>query len=130
MDAIVLAYIAGFLDGDGSVFFQIVRRKDYIRGFQIRSSVAFSQKTTSCAILEILKEYLQVGYLRHRGTGVSDYTIVAPKDVQRILVLLQPYVRLKQPQVVLGLHILEKLEQQKTVHDFLEICRLVVALVN
>jgi len=41
MDSTILAYIAGFLDGDGSIFFQLVRRKDYIYGYQIRCSVAF-----------------------------------------------------------------------------------------
>jgi intein-encoded DNA endonuclease-like protein len=43
MNETILAYIAGFLDGDGSVFFQIVPRKDYVRKFQIRSSIAFYQ---------------------------------------------------------------------------------------
>ena len=33
MDPTVLAYIAGFLDGDGSIFFQITRRKDYVFGY-------------------------------------------------------------------------------------------------
>ena len=26
------AYLAGFLDGDGSIIFQLVRRKDYVYG--------------------------------------------------------------------------------------------------
>ena len=38
------AYIAGFLDGDGCVMFQLVKRKGYIFGFQIRASVVFYQK--------------------------------------------------------------------------------------
>jgi len=42
--ATILAYIAGFLDGDGSVFFQIVPDKSYRRKFQIRCSIAFHQK--------------------------------------------------------------------------------------
>eukprot|EP01047_Picozoa_sp_COSAG01_P000436 COSAG01_NODE_8_length_44037_cov_102.614593_10_plen_59_part_00 len=40
------AYIAGFLDGDGSINAQIVQRKDYVLKFQIRVSVTFFQKTT------------------------------------------------------------------------------------
>jgi len=44
MDSTRIAYIAGFLDGDGSIFFQIVKRKDYRIGFQIRSTIAFYQK--------------------------------------------------------------------------------------
>lgn len=39
------SYIAGFIDGDGSIIAQIVRREDYVRKFQIRVSVVFYQKT-------------------------------------------------------------------------------------
>ena len=125
MDSTVLAYIAGFLDGDGSIFFQIVPRKDYKQKFQIRSSIAFYQDKKYVEILDWLKNYFGVGYIRHRKTGISDYTIVESKEVKRILLLLQPYVRLKKKQVELGLEILSKLENKKSEEDFLEICKLV-----
>ena len=120
-----LAYIAGFLDGDGSVFFQIVPRPDYKQKFQIRTSIGFYQDTTNVKILEWLKEQIGSGYIRHRKTGISDYTIVESKEVKRILTLLQPYVRLKKKQVELGLEILDKLDSKKSDKDFLEICKLV-----
>tara|TARA_Y100000310_G_C20305103_1_gene633588 strand:+ start:148 stop:600 length:453 start_codon:yes stop_codon:yes gene_type:complete len=125
MDSMTLAYIAGFLDGDGSIFFQIVPRKDYKQKFQIRSSIAFYQKTNYVWILDWLKSVFNCGYIRHRKTGISDYTIVESKEVFRILRLLEPYVRLKKKQVELGLEILERLENKKTTKDFLEICQLV-----
>jgi hypothetical protein len=120
-----IAYIAGFLDGDGSIFFQIVPRKDYKQKFQIRSSVAFYQKTENIEILNWLKEIFGVGYIRQRKTGISDYTIVDSKEVLEILNLLRPYVKLKDKQVELGLNILEKLKNKKSDEDFLEICKLV-----
>ena len=125
MDKTILAYIAGFLDGDGSIFFQIIPRKDYKQKFQIRSSIAFYQKNENVKILDWLKEKFEVGYIRHRKTGISDYTIVESKEVKKILLLLQPYVILKKKQVELGLKILEKLETKKSNEDFLEICKLV-----
>lgn len=125
MDSTVLAYIAGFLDGDGSIFFQIVPRKDYKQKFQIRSSIAFYQKTEFAEILEWLKEIFGAGYIRHRKTGISDYTIVDSKEVKKILSLLQPYVKLKKKQVELGLEIFNKLENKKSNKDFLDICKLV-----
>ncbi len=125
MDETTLAYIAGFLDGDGSIFFQIVPRKDYKQKFQIRTSIAFYQKKEYVEILEWLKNYFGVGYIRHRKTGMSDYTVVESKEVEKILKLLQPYVRLKKKQVQLGLEIIRKLETKESNSDFLEICKLV-----
>jgi len=99
MESTTLAYIAGFLDGDGSIFFQIVPRKDYVQKFQIRSSIAFYQKSENSEILFWLKGLFKSGYIRHRKTGISDYTIVESKEVKKILTLLQPYVKLKRKQV-------------------------------
>ena len=125
IDSTTIAYIAGFLDGDGSVFFQIVSRPDYKLKFQIRSSIAFYQDTRNKEILEWLKDIFEAGYIRHRKTGISDYTIVEPKEVYRILKLLQPYVKLKKKQVEIGIEILNKLESEKSKENFLEICKLV-----
>ena len=90
-----LAYIAGFLDGDGCVMAQFVRRKDYIYGYQIRASVVFYQNSRNQKILHWLKERLKIGYIRHRKDGMTEYTIVGLKKVESILTTLLPYLRLK-----------------------------------
>ena len=125
MDPTILAYIAGFLDGDGSVFFQLIRKTDYCFGFQIRTSIAFYQKTENEQILLWLKETFASGYIRRRKTGLSDYTIVEPREVRRILELLQPYVRLKKEHVRLGLQILDRLPAAGDAAEFISLCRLV-----
>ncbi len=70
------AYVAGFLDGDGCVMAQLVRRKDYIYGYQIRTSVVFFQKSTHQEILFWLKEQLGYGCIRQRNDGMTEYAIV------------------------------------------------------
>ncbi len=124
-DSTILAYIAGFLDGDGSIFFQIVPRKDYKQKFQIRTSVGFYQDTTNVKILEWIKEQIGAGYIRHRKTGMSDYVIVETRKVKELLTSLQPYVKLKKKHIELGLEIIDKLHNKKSDQDFLEICKLV-----
>jgi hypothetical protein len=47
MKALDASYVAGFLDGDGSIHFQLVRQKEYRFGFYIRTSVSFSQSTSA-----------------------------------------------------------------------------------
>ena len=125
MDQTTSAYIGGFLDGDGSIFFQIVKRKDYVYGFQIRCSIAFYQKRNNARILQWLKERLHCGYIRHRKTGISDYTIVKPDEVKKILIMVQPYVILKRKHVEIGLKIISKLDQVTGVDDFYHLCQLV-----
>jgi hypothetical protein len=90
-----LAYIAGFLDGDGCVMAQLVRRKDYIYGYQVRTSVVFYQKKRNQEILHWLKSQLKLGYIRHRNDDVAEYTIVGLREVQYVLETLLPFLRLK-----------------------------------
>lgn len=89
------AYIAGFLDGDGSIMAQLISRKDYRLGFQIRVSVVFYQKTNHQDFLLWLKEQLGYGYVRRRPDGMSEYTIVGLREVEHVLLLLYPFLRLK-----------------------------------
>lgn len=89
------AYIAGFLDGDGSIMAQLVFRKDYKLGYQIRTSIVFYQKTVHQDILLWLKERLGYGYIRIRRDGMSEYTIVGFREVEHVVTLLYPFLRLK-----------------------------------
>ena len=74
---------------------QLVRRKDYIYGYQVRTSVVFYQKQIHQEILHWLKEKLDYGYIRDRNDGMSEYTIVGFKEAEEVLTLLHPHLRLK-----------------------------------
>lgn len=89
------AYIAGFLDGDGSIMAQLVYRNDYKYGYQVRVSIVFYQKTIHEEILLWLQEQLHTGYIRRRRDGMSEYTIVGLSAVASVLTLLQSKLRLK-----------------------------------
>jgi hypothetical protein len=89
------AYIAGFLDGDGSIMAQLVKRNDYKLGYQIRASIVFYQKTNHRKFLLWLKGQLGFGYIRDRNDGMSEYTIVGLREVEYVLTLLYPFLRLK-----------------------------------
>jgi len=91
----LLAYIAGFLDGDGCIMAQLVKRPGYIYGFQIRVSTVFYQKSNHKDFLIWLKTKLKAGYIRDRNDGMTEYTIVSPESVQQVLKKLLPYLRLK-----------------------------------
>jgi hypothetical protein len=121
------AYLAGFLDGDGSIIFQLVRRRDYVYGYQIRVSVCFYQSTRDKAGLEWLKQQLGCGYIRDRAGAMSDYTIVGSPHVRRVLELVAPFVVFKREQVDRGLAMVATLENMRTPGDFVEAAKLVDA---
>jgi len=106
---VVLSYIAGFLDGDGCINLQLVRRKDYRLGYQIRASVVFFQKSLHKPFLQWLKSVLGYGFIRDRKDGVSEYVITDLKAVVAVLESLQGYIRLKARQCELALEILTEL---------------------
>ena len=117
-----LAYLAGFLDGDGSINAQLVERVDYRLKFQIRVSITFFQRTDKYWFLLQLKKEIGVGTCRKRKDGVSEYTIVGKQNVQLLLQQLQPYLRLKQPQTTLVLEICQNLAKKQEVDQFLHLC--------
>ncbi len=92
----LLAYIAGFLDGDGCIMAQLVKRSGYIYGYQIRVSIVFYQKEERKDFLEWLKSQLKYGYVRIRNDHMAEYTIVGYQPVYEVLTKLLPYLRLKQ----------------------------------
>src|ERR1017187_4237615 len=90
--ALDASYVAGFLDGDGSIHFQFVKQKEYRFGYYIRSSVSFSQSTSARSGLEQIQVLVGGGYLRDRGTGMSDLVLASRPLLQELLTAVEPYV--------------------------------------
>jgi intein-encoded DNA endonuclease-like protein len=106
-----LAYISGFLDGDGCITVQLVARKDYILGYQIRTSIIFYQSNKYVKYLEQIKAVFNTGYIRNRKDGMSEYNIVGYSAVKTVLELLNPYIRIKKEQSCLALEIICSIEK-------------------
>ncbi len=95
---IKLAYIAGFLDGDGSLMLQIKKRKDGAVGIRFMSTICFYQDTRHEKTLYWIQEVLGIGYLSQRNDGMSELRINGYKQVRDILKLLLPFIRFKKLQ--------------------------------
>jgi len=125
-----LAYIAGFLDGDGFIITQIVKQDDYKYKFKIRISIVFFQKTEYKWILLWLKDKLKYGSIRNRKDGMSEYIIVSSDPVKNLLLKLKDYIKLKKNLVNLVLKIIEDKKKINSINDFIEICKLVDLTIN
>lgn len=119
-----LIYLAGLIDGDGSVIAQIVRRADYVYRFQIRCTVQITQLKKRRHFLEHLRDTIGYGIVRDRG-NISDYILTETRCVYSFLKQLSPFLRIKKKQANLVLRIIEQLPSSKnSALLFIELCRI------
>jgi LAGLIDADG endonuclease len=126
------AYIAGFIDADGSINVQIVARKDYILKYQLRVSITIFQKTSRHWVVLWFHKKLKYGTVRKRPDGMSEYTIVGNQSVQTLLIVLLPFLKVKRRQALLILEILKHLSKKQDPQSFLKLCEQAdkIALLN
>ena len=92
------AYIAGFLDGDGSLMLQIKKRSDSKRAIRFMTTICFYQDTKHEKNLYWIKKVLSIGYISKRKDGMTELRINGYKQVKEILQNLLPYIRFKKLQ--------------------------------
>jgi LAGLIDADG DNA endonuclease family protein len=117
------SYLAGFLDGDGSIHFQLVRQREYKFGFYIRASMSLSQSTSARSGLENIQQMIGAGYIRDRGTGMSDLVITSRQVLQQILAEVEPFVIFKRTHVRRARRLLERIRPRMNEEEFLEMAR-------
>lgn len=94
-----LAYIAGFLDGDGSLMLQVKARSDTPRGARFMATICLYQDTAHSEPLAWMQTTLGHGYLSVRNDDITELRINGFSQVRDTLLQLQPYVRFKRRQV-------------------------------
>ncbi len=113
------SYLAGFLDGDGSIHFQLVRQVTYKFGFYIRASMSLTQSTRARSGLEVLQDLVGGGYLRDRGTGMSDLVVTSRPLLLTTLAVVQSYVVFKRNHVRRALDLLRQIRPRPEADEFL-----------
>jgi len=93
-----LAYIAGFLDGDGSLMLQIKKRKDGKLKRRFMCTICLYQDSRHEETLIWIQKLLKIGYLSFRNDGITELRINGFKQVRDILEKLLPFIRFKKNQ--------------------------------
>ena len=106
-----LAYIAGFLDGDGSIMLQMHRRKSGKEVFRVKTVVCFYQDSRHHQDVEWIKEILGCGYIYTRNDHITELRIEGFDRVFKTLQILSPCLRFKRKQAKLMLKLIPKLQQ-------------------
>jgi hypothetical protein len=115
------AYIAGFLDGDGSLMLQVKLRNDTKCGARFMATICLYQDSRHEKPLYWMRDILNIGYVSHRNDGISELRINGFKQVSNILIGLKPFIRFKKKQAdaliqactMLGEKSINKLEKKE-----------------
>jgi len=107
-----LAYIAGFLDGDGSLMLQLKKRADSAKGVRFMATICLYQDTRHDTPLSWIRTRLKCGYVSKRNDGMTELRINGFSQVRETLEALQPYLRFKKKQAKLLIQACKMLERQ------------------
>ena len=119
------AYLAGFLDGDGSIYAQLKPNSTYRYGFQVAVYAVLFQSQQDREQFEKICSLINLGYLRVRKDGILEYIIGKTDALREFLQMVQPFVILKKRQVALMLKILDTKKRVKSKSDFVKLADLI-----
>lgn len=119
------AYIAGFLDGDGSIYARAKPNPSYRHGFQIALYVVLFQSAKDKEQFEELCSMIGYGKMRERKDGILEYTINRIDDIKSFLECVRPHVLLKRRQLELMLKIIDQKSKVEDNSDFEALLKLI-----
>ena len=111
-------YLAGFLDGDGSIYVRIKPNSTYKYGFQIAPYVVFFQSQKEEIKFKKICNLIPFGHLRIRKDGIIEHIIGKNDEIIEFLKEIKPFLILKKEQANLMIKILEKKKRIKSKKDF------------
>ncbi len=120
-----LAYLAGFIDGDGSIYVRLKPNSTYRYGFQIAPYIILFQSVKDEINFIKICKLLSCGYLRKRKDGILEYTIGRQEEILTLINKIKPYLILKKRQADLIEQILKLKVQVKNKADFIKLMALV-----
>ncbi len=113
-----LAYLAGFIDGDGSIYVRLKPNDTYRYGFQVAPYIILFQSAKDEVNFKKICQMLDCGYLRKRKDGILEYTIGRKEEILALIKLIKPYLILKRRQADLLEKIFRKKALVKSAKDF------------
>ena len=119
------AYIAGFLDGDGSIYVQAKKNDTYRYGYQVAPAIVFFQSAKSERLFREFYEFVGLGLMRKRKDGVMEITVGRNVELLQLIEMVKPYTRLKRKQLELLELILETKRLVKDQESFSDLLKLI-----
>jgi|SRR3989338_9110447 len=125
LSSIKRAYLAGFLDGDGSIYVRAKPNSDYHYGFQIAPAIVLFQSAKDRSKFEEVCALINLGYIRTRKDGILEYTINRIDNILEFISIVEPFVILKRKQVALMKQIIRQKRKVEKYSDFSALLKLI-----
>ena len=125
ISSITKAYLAGFMDGDGSIYVRLKPNPTYKYGFQVAPYIVFFQSSKNKENFEKVCSLINIGYIRERKDGIMEFIISKNEDIKKFLKIVKPYSIMKKEQVELMSKILDRKEKIKDRKDFQSLMKLI-----
>lgn len=125
LNQIQKAYLAGFLDGDGSIYVQAKPNPTYKYGFQVAPYIVLFQSQKDKENFEKVCSLIGFGYLRERKDGILEYIIGRADEIREFIRHLKPYLVMKKDQAELIIQILDAKEGVESEEDFKKLLKLI-----
>lgn len=119
------SYLAGFLDGDGSVYAQLKPNKTYKYGFQVVYYIVLFQSQKDQNNFAKICAMINLGYLRVRKDGILEYIIGTQEGIEKFIALVEPYSIMKKPQLNTLKRIIVLRSKVKNQKDFNVLAKLI-----
>ena len=119
------AYLAGFLDGDGSVYVRAKPNNSYKYGFQVAPYIVLFQSQKDKENFKKVYSMVGLGYLRTRKDGILEYIIGKKENIQKFISIVEPYVLMKKEQINLLKKIILLKEKVENKEDFNALIKLI-----
>ena len=119
------AYLAGFLDGDGSIYVRLKPNPTYRYGFQVAPYIVLFQSSKDKDNFQQICDLIGLGHLRERKDGILEYIISKQDSIKLFLKTVKPYSLLKKRQIKLMIKILEQKERVKSENDFKVLAKMI-----
>jgi len=123
-------YLAGFIDGDGSIYAKIAQAKDRKFKYAIRVEISLTQKSSRRWFLEKWQKKLGCGKLNYAEESpkktVDNLIIGQMGKVRELLFLLKNNLMIKKGQAKDAIVLIDKYYKRKnmTLEDFCSVCSL------
>ncbi len=114
------AYLAGLIDGDGSIRPAFLKDERRVFLWIINIKVSITQRPQDADVLNWVKETLQTGYLHHYANhNQVEWEMGGSRKVRQILPQLLPYLKIKKQRALWALEIINSHDRHTDFNSFL-----------